>query len=289
MIVITLTDCPPKVRGDLSKWLVEINTGVYVGNLSARVRDALWERICENLSDGRATMVYSARNEQRLEFKTYNGTWKPIDFDGIVLMKHPFPQKVNSESPLPTGFSKAAKFRYSDTKKSVPESLKNYAVIDIETTGLNVKSDSIIEIAAIIIQNGVQTQTMSLLIKQPGKIPSSIETLTGITDAMIEKDGLSEKEVLEQFVELIGNLTIVGYNLAFDMSFINVACRRCNVKFPTNKCVDVMISAKRKLGIEKGSKLKDVAKKLAIQSEQFHRALPDCIVTNEVFQKLNEL
>ena len=42
MIVITLTDCPPKVRGDLSKWLLEISTGVYVGNLSARVRDELW-------------------------------------------------------------------------------------------------------------------------------------------------------------------------------------------------------------------------------------------------------
>ena len=37
MVVITLTDCPPKVRGDLSKWLCEINPGVYVGNLNARV------------------------------------------------------------------------------------------------------------------------------------------------------------------------------------------------------------------------------------------------------------
>ena len=49
MIVITLSDCPPKVRGDLSKWLIEINTGVYVGQVSARVREELWKRICENL------------------------------------------------------------------------------------------------------------------------------------------------------------------------------------------------------------------------------------------------
>ncbi len=48
MIVITLSDCPPKVRGDLSKWLIEINTGVYVGQVSARVREELWKRICEN-------------------------------------------------------------------------------------------------------------------------------------------------------------------------------------------------------------------------------------------------
>ena len=52
MIVITLTDCPPKVRGDLSKWLLEISTGVYVGNLSARVRTELWGRICEHVKAG---------------------------------------------------------------------------------------------------------------------------------------------------------------------------------------------------------------------------------------------
>ena len=45
MIVVTLTDCPPRLRGDLSKWLLEINTGVYVGQMNARVREKLWERI----------------------------------------------------------------------------------------------------------------------------------------------------------------------------------------------------------------------------------------------------
>ena len=38
MIVVTVTDCPPRLRGDLSKWLLEINTGVYVGQLNPRVR-----------------------------------------------------------------------------------------------------------------------------------------------------------------------------------------------------------------------------------------------------------
>ena len=39
MVVVTLTDCPPKLRGDLTKWLMEINTGVYVGKVSARIRE----------------------------------------------------------------------------------------------------------------------------------------------------------------------------------------------------------------------------------------------------------
>lgn len=89
MIVITLTDCPPKVRGDLSKWLLEISTGVYVGNLSARVRDELWERVCEHVKEGRTTMVYSSNGEQKLDFAIHNTSWLPVDYDGIKLVRKP--------------------------------------------------------------------------------------------------------------------------------------------------------------------------------------------------------
>ena len=64
MVVITLEKCPLALRGDLTKWLQEISLGVYVGQVSARVRDKLWQRVCEESKNGRATMVYSARNEQ---------------------------------------------------------------------------------------------------------------------------------------------------------------------------------------------------------------------------------
>lgn len=62
MVVITLTDCPPKLRGDLTKWLIEVNTGVFVGKINARVREEVWQRVCDNLSNGRATMVFSTNN-----------------------------------------------------------------------------------------------------------------------------------------------------------------------------------------------------------------------------------
>lgn len=89
MIVVTLTDCPPRLRGDLSKWLLEINTGVYVGQLNKRVREELWKRICDNLPRGRATMVYSANNEQGMEFRVHNTRWMPVDFEGLTLMMRP--------------------------------------------------------------------------------------------------------------------------------------------------------------------------------------------------------
>lgn len=68
MIVIMLSDCPPKVRGDISKWLCEINTGVFVGNVSSRVREEVWQRICENIKSGQATMVLVHRENRKWIF-----------------------------------------------------------------------------------------------------------------------------------------------------------------------------------------------------------------------------
>ena len=67
MIVLVVTACPAGLRGDLSKWLIELTPGVFVGRPSARIRDLLWERTVELCKDGRALLVYSAANEQGLE------------------------------------------------------------------------------------------------------------------------------------------------------------------------------------------------------------------------------
>ena len=94
MTVVVVTDCPPKLRGDLTKWLLEINTGVYVGKLSSRVREELWTRVCENLKTGRATMVFRAANEQHMDFWVHNTTWEPVDVDGIKLIRRPSPKQL---------------------------------------------------------------------------------------------------------------------------------------------------------------------------------------------------
>ncbi len=69
MIVMVVTACPPSVRGDLSRWLFEVSTGVFVGHVSARVREALWTRVTAFVNDGKAIMAYSASNEQHVAFR----------------------------------------------------------------------------------------------------------------------------------------------------------------------------------------------------------------------------
>ena len=98
MIVIVLTSAPPKLRGHLTRWLLEISAGVYVGKVSARVRELLWVQVLENLEEGKAVMVYSSNTEQGLEFKTYGQTWQPIDYDGLELILRPAEQSSENDS-----------------------------------------------------------------------------------------------------------------------------------------------------------------------------------------------
>lgn len=89
MVVFVLTACPPGVRGDLTRWLLEIAPGVFVGHVSARIRDRLWLRVTEFVKNGRAIMVYSARNEQHLAFEVFQPDWNVVDCDGARLIKRP--------------------------------------------------------------------------------------------------------------------------------------------------------------------------------------------------------
>lgn len=119
MVVLVLTACPPGLRGFLTRWLLEISAGVFVGKVSKRVRELLWARTEKMVRTGRAIMVFSARNEQGLSFRVHGHHWEPIDVDGITLMLRPnesarssSPSTEESDGSVPrTGWSKAAKRR----------------------------------------------------------------------------------------------------------------------------------------------------------------------------------
>ena len=116
MLVLVLSACPPGLRGYLTRWLLEISAGVFVGKVSKRVRELMWERTIEMVRTGRAIMVVRANNEQGLEFFVHGHHWEPVDVDGITLMLRPSDQRRRSveedDRPQPaTGWSKAARRR----------------------------------------------------------------------------------------------------------------------------------------------------------------------------------
>lgn len=114
MTVLVLTAVPPALRGVLTRWLFEIAPGVFVGHVSARVRDELWLRVREGIGRGRAIVVNTARNEQRLEFRTHGHDWTPVDFDGIALMLRP------SEGPRPRGIPPSSEAPTGDHRRQAP-------------------------------------------------------------------------------------------------------------------------------------------------------------------------
>ncbi|MDV6013049.1 type I-E CRISPR-associated endoribonuclease Cas2e [Haloechinothrix sp. LS1_15] len=110
MTVVILTAVPPGLRGHLTRWLLELSPGVFVGYVSARVRALMWQRIVEYVQDGRALMVHAVRGEQRLAFHVHGHDWTPVDYDGITLMRRKtVPDYTPTESKPSSGGASAAK------------------------------------------------------------------------------------------------------------------------------------------------------------------------------------
>lgn len=288
MVFLSITNCPSSLRGDLSKWLNEINTGVYLGKLSTRVREELWDRICDNIHDGQATMVYSAANAQGFEIKVHNTTWKPTDYEGITLMKRPLKQEQLPQNDLKPGFSNAS--HYERAKHKYASNYKDtYIVLDLETTGLDSESDRIIEIGALKVVNHSIEDSYQCLVRQDRKIPDVVINLTGITDDMVSKDSICETEALRNLQEFIDSHLVIGYNVKFDVEFVLRACERLGIENRIQKTKDILTIARRKIDYIENYKMETVEKYFGIKSDIHHRALEDCKAANNIYCKLNEI
>jgi len=90
MIVMILERVTPSLRGELTRWLIQPKTGVFVGRLPARVRDLLWQRVCRSRRNGAAVLIHRDNNEQGFSIRTAGETSKVMtDFDGLILPTTP--------------------------------------------------------------------------------------------------------------------------------------------------------------------------------------------------------
>jgi CRISPR-associated protein Cas2 len=90
MVVMILERVPPSLRGELTRWMLELRTGLFVGTLNAVVRRKLWERVCGGMKGGAGILTYPARNEQGFEVEFWGATdrWV-VDRDGLKLVQVP--------------------------------------------------------------------------------------------------------------------------------------------------------------------------------------------------------
>lgn len=290
--VITLKNVPPSLRGDLTKWMQEIATGVYVGNFNSRIRDFLWERVCDSVGKGEATMSYAYRNEIGYNFETMHADRKTVDFDGIPLVMIPAEENVTEESAkLGKGFSNASKMHHAKRVLKPQTSIATneseiYAVIDIETTGLDELKNEIIELGAMRVVNGKE-EYFDKIININKALPEFIIKLTGINDDNI-KSGVSLKDALVEFISFTDGLHLVGYNINFDVKFINAALKKCDLPELANKCYDLMKQVKKEQLFQKDYKLETSLKSYGINEDVPHRALGDAKLIYRLSKKVNK-
>jgi len=89
MIVLIMDRVRPGLRGELTRWMIEPKAGVFVGRVSAMVRDHLWDKICREAGlDAGCLMVYSSDNEQDFLIRVHGAPARQIeDFDGLLLVR----------------------------------------------------------------------------------------------------------------------------------------------------------------------------------------------------------
>ena len=87
MLVIVVENIPPRLRGRLGLWLVEVRAGVYVGKVSRRVRDMIWDNLERGVDEGNAVMAWSSNTESGFDFLTLGANRRiPVEMDGIKLV-----------------------------------------------------------------------------------------------------------------------------------------------------------------------------------------------------------
>lgn len=164
-----------------------------------------------------------------------------------------------------------------------------YCVIDFETTGLSPQDNDIIEYAAVRVTSDgegglVIGEHISELCKPKQTYISSIITkITGITPDMVKDEDVFE-ERLKEFLDFIGNDTVVAHNIPFDMGFLRRYCGDAGCKIPAKTLCTLQL-ARRMLRL-KSNKLEEVAKALGVRSSGYHRALDDATVTARVLTEL---
>ncbi|MBE5889389.1 MAG: 3'-5' exonuclease [Lachnospiraceae bacterium] len=167
------------------------------------------------------------------------------------------------------------------------EIIRDYTVVDLEMTGLAVKTDKVIEIGAARVRSGKVVETFSTFIDIEREIPPKITQLTGITNEMIE-GGMKEDEGMEALLTFIGEDVLVGQNFSFDYGFIRQWAVNHKRKVE-NPFIDTLKIARGILPKEMPKSLEALCAYFQIDRAHAHRALDDAVATHIVFEKFMEL
>lgn len=166
---------------------------------------------------------------------------------------------------------------------NIIQSIDDYIVLDFETTGLDPQYESIIEIGALKVVNGVVVDEFNTLVNPCYEISDFIERFTHITNEMLST-APTIKEVLPQFLDFLGDSIIVAHNANFDINFLYESCMdNFNEPFK-NDFIDTLKLSKRLFKQLKSHRLKVLVQEFGLSGRPIHRALHDCQCTYSLYE-----
>lgn len=164
--------------------------------------------------------------------------------------------------------------------------LENFVCVDLETTGLNPKTDRIIEIGMVKVREGKIVDQFSSLINPRQQLEERIEQITGITQKELENQPL-QKEILPQILEFLEEDVLLGHRVLFDYSFLKRAFTNEKIPFE-RKGIDTLKIARKVVADCESKSLPKLCSHYGIEYHP-HRALSDALATVELYRKLSEL
>ncbi|KQO04383.1 PolC-type DNA polymerase III [Paenibacillus sp. Leaf72] len=156
-----------------------------------------------------------------------------------------------------------------------------YIVFDIETTGLSVINNKIIELAGVKMKDGKEVATFATFINPHEKIPYHIQQLTNINDEMVQ-DAPELEPKLREFIEFIGDTVLVAHNARFDIGFLQANCKSLGLPEIKNPVLDTLELARFLHPSLKNHRLNTLSAKYKISLENHHRAIDDSIALGGV-------
>ena len=161
-----------------------------------------------------------------------------------------------------------------------------YIALDLETTGLSATKDRILEIGAVMVENGEVTGTYETFVDNGVEIPKRIRELTGITEDMVA--GSPEmKPAVEGFLAFSGEKPLLGHNILFDYGFMKRNVVKLGGEYERHG-LDTLAIAKSVLSDLPGRALNQVAAHYGIVQEHHHRALDDAITAARIYSCMAE-
>jgi len=170
-------------------------------------------------------------------------------------------------------------------KESIKQLRKHYIAFDVETTGLSPVNDKIVEVGAVLFENGKIIQRYSTLINPEISIPVRVSAINHITDDMV-KDAPKEDVVCKELVEFLGEalnkqIAICAHNAIFDMNFLSRMLARLGYHGKISY-VDTLSLARSTIRGLYNYKQDTVAQHFNLVNNQSHRAVTDAEVCGKI-------